>query len=117
MLGIIGFENHKINCIIGDLPEERQHEQEIFVDLKVKADFSKCAQTDNLKDTIDYVRLAAICTNLASTKKYQMLETFACDVIESVLAEFPVLWAWIKIKKPAGLPTAQYAIIELEKHN
>jgi 7,8-dihydroneopterin aldolase/epimerase/oxygenase len=115
MQGIIGFKQLAISCIIGDFPEEWEQEQLIYVDLKVKADFSRCAQSDNLKDTVNYVQLAEICTQMAKTKKYRLLETFAYEVLERLLADFPLSWVWISVKKPAGIQSAQYTYVELEK--
>lgn len=113
MNGNIGFEHHAIRCIIGCCPEERQKEQEIFVDLKIGFDFARCAHSDHLKDTINYVRLAEICTELAQKRQYHLQETFAVEALQTVFAEFDVEWGWIKIKKPQALPSAQFATVEL----
>src|ERR1700719_802910 len=114
MKGSIGFKNHRIRCILGDLPEERITHQDIFVDLKVVADFTLSSISDNLKDTIDYVELANICTSLAQEKQYNLMETFASDVVKIVIDRFPVETVWIRIKKPMGLPTAEFSTIELQ---
>ena len=57
MPGLIGFEHLPIKCVIGVHPEERSKEQEIFVDLKVEADFGVCAESDHINHTVNYVRL------------------------------------------------------------
>jgi dihydroneopterin aldolase len=114
MYGMIGIENHKIHCILGDTPEEQSQEQDLFVDFKVEADFYKTAQTDDLADTVDYVALAKICTDLATKRRYRMMETFAFEVIQVFLRDFPVRKAWVRIKKPAGLFTADFTFVELE---
>jgi dihydroneopterin aldolase len=113
MRGTIGFNQHKIQCIIGVLPFERQDKQEILVDLKVVADFSRCAKTDSLDDTINYVAMAELCTRLAQSNHYQLLETFACEVLQKLFDQFPIQWAWIRIQKMAALSSG-YAYVELE---
>lgn len=117
MKGYIGFSHYKIDCIIGVYPAERQKLQTVFVDLKVKADFSKCSQSDNVTDTVNYVLLADLCNELAFSKRYRLLETFAADALHEIFIRFDVLNAWIRIKKPAGLPTAEYTVVELELDN
>lgn len=114
--GYIGFEHHKIHCVIGDRPEERKQKQDIFIDLKVEADFTKCAASGLLKDTIDYVELANLCTKLASSRCYRLIENMACDVLENLFKEFPIRWASIRIKKPEALTSAAYTVVELEKY-
>lgn len=113
MIGIVGFEHHKIYCIIGCHPDERQHEQDIYLDLKVGVDFTHCAETDDIKDAFNYVVLAQICTELARRRKYHLQETFAKELLVLLLNESNILWGWVKIKKPAAIPSAQYATIEL----
>lgn len=113
MKGIIGFEHYRISCVIGVYAEERKREQEIYVDLKVEYDFSKCVQTDRVEDTLDYVKLADMCQGLAKKGHYQLLEKFASDVLKNVLNESGVSKAWIKVKKPGGLLQADYTTVEL----
>ncbi len=115
MYGTIGFDNHKITCIIGAEPEERHADQDIFVDLEAEADFSHCASTDSLHDAIDYVQLAHVCTEVAQKGKYFLIEAYASDCLNELLKRFPIEKAWIKIKKPQGLPSANYAVVSLSK--
>lgn len=114
MKGIIGLEQHRISCIIGVEPHERMLERDIYVDLKVRSCFAQCSTTDHLDDTIDYERLAQICSELASTKKYHLLETFAYDVMQTLIKEFAIEWAWIKIWKPRAFHSVDYTYVELE---
>lgn len=114
MNGLLGFKNHRILCLIGATPEERKETQTILVDLKVETDFSKSALTDNLEDTIDYVELAKICTRLAKENQYNLLEAYAADVLKHIFAQFTAVYsAWIGVKKPLGLLSAEYTLVEL----
>jgi dihydroneopterin aldolase len=115
MNGLIGLEQHKIYCIIGVYPEERNHEQEIYVDLKVETDFSRCIISDHIEDTINYVLLADICTALAQTKKFQLLETYAFAVLEKLLNDFAINWAWIKVSKPMAIKSVKCTTVELKR--
>jgi len=116
VLGKIGFENYKIVCIIGCLPEERVKEQEIYVDLKVEVDIAPCLQTDNLQDTLDITPLAKLCADMAQTHRYRLIETYAGEVLQALLNRFDLInLAWIKVKKPQGLPSADHSIVELMK--
>lgn len=115
MFGIIGFNQHKIRCIIGTYPEERESEQEIYVDLRVEVDFSKCATTDNIRDTVDYVHLANLCTYIAQTRKHKLIETFAYEVIYKLSEDPRISWSWIKVEKPQAIISATSAMVELSK--
>lgn len=116
MKGVIGFEEHRINCIIGILPQERVEPQDIFIDLKVGYDFSISSVTDDILDTIDYTKMTFLCTEIAQEGKYQLLEKLAADILKALLDQFDITWAWIRIKKPNGIPSAQNSSVELELH-
>jgi len=112
--GLIGFENLKIVCIIGVNPEERIHEQPIFVDVKVEANFHASAQSDHVRDTINYVTLSDLCTEFAQKGQYQLIEKYAYDVLKRFLSDFSINWAWIKVKKPQAVPAADFTSVELK---
>ncbi|CCB87003.1 MULTISPECIES: dihydroneopterin aldolase [Parachlamydia] len=112
--GLIGFENHQIPCIIGILPHERVNTQSIYVDLKVEADFNKCSNSDDITDTVDYVALANICSEFAQEKGYMLIEKYAHDVLQKLLRDYPINWAWIKVKKPEALGSADFTTVELK---
>ncbi len=116
MLGTIGFDNYKIRCIIGELPEERIKQQSIFVSIRVLSDFSQCVQSDNLNDTVDYVAIAKLCTEVAKKGNFYLVETYANRVLDTLLDSFPIQSARITVKKPLGLEDADHSIVELEKN-
>ncbi len=114
--GVIGIHQHQINCIVGIYSEERQQEQTLFVDAKIKLNLSRCLASGQMQDTVDYVLLAQLCTQLAQQNQYLLLETFASDILNQCLERFNAVWAWVRIQKPAAIPTAAYAYVELERY-
>lgn len=115
-LGLLGIHQHRIDCMIGVYPEERLQVQTLFIDAKVKLDFSHCIASDQVQETIDYVLLANICTQLAQKNKYFLLETLASDILDQYIERFnAVVWAWVRIQKPSAIPSAAYAYVELER--
>jgi FolB domain-containing protein len=113
--GIIGFDNLCIPCVIGIHPHERTQEQKIHIDLRVSADFAPCVETDSLENAIDYELLAKICTDMARTNQYKLLETLAWEILDEILDRFPIFWASIVIKKDQALSNADRSIVELKK--
>lgn len=115
MLGIVGFENLRIRCIIGVNPHERREEQEILLDLKLETDFARVATTDDISNAICYATVADFCTELAQKGRYQMLETFAYELIQQLTSRFKLSWIKVVVKKPLALPKASFAFVELEQ--
>ena len=114
MKGYIGINCHKIDCIIGVYSAERQNIQTIYVDVTVESDFSKCSKSDNVEDTVNYEQLAELCTELAGRRQFKLLETFAVEALHEIFRRFDVSKAWIKIKKPKALVSADFTIVELK---
>lgn len=112
MKGIIGFQNLRIDCIIGVLPHERLNEQSIYIDLKVKPALEN--NIDNLEKTIDYITLSQLCQHLANSN-FQLIETYAISVIRKIFENHPVSWAWIRVRKPSAIANSDGAIVEFEE--
>lgn len=113
VMGLIGFDRLRIECIIGVYPDERAVLQELFVSFRARTDFSRCVQEDHITQAVCYESLSRLCTTLAFEGKFVLLETYALHVLTRVLEEHPVTWAWIKIEKPGALRDAEAAVVEL----
>lgn len=117
MKGLIGIDHYKVDCVIGVYPEERTKHQSIFIDLHIETDLSQCILSDDIRHTVNYENLAQICTELATSRRYKLLETFAGEVVNSVFKQFNVSWARIRIKKPNGLSPGSFSVVELERYS
>lgn len=113
---LIGIQRHRLSCIIGILPEERVCEQNIFVDLKIEIHDAGSRGSDQIQETVDYVLLAQLCTELAQQKSYFLLETFALDILDQCIQRFKAVKAWVRIQKPSAIPTADCAYVEFERN-
>lgn len=116
MITAIGFENHRVSCIIGCLEEERKHEKEVLIDLTVGVQVDAAINDDDIHKAISYVDLANLCTDMAKKHQYHLLETMATSLTEQLLKRFPLHWVHIKIKKPSALPSADFAFVELRRN-
>ena len=115
----IGVLEHRVNCIIGVNPEERVNTQDILIDIEVQYDISKAAASDNVVDTFSYVDLRDLATELATTRKYQLLETFCVEFIDRVEKDYiskGVLSCFIQIKKPEVMKTTKYPYVALKRN-
>ena len=114
MLGRIGFEGLRLNCIIGMEPHERQKEQKLIIDLKVESDLTAAAHSDDVRDTINYTELAELCEQIACQGRYFLLEKLVVDITAAILKRFQVSSVWVRVRKPGAMKGAECAIVELE---
>ena len=98
-LGIIKINNIRVYAYHGCLVEEGKIGSDYRVDLEVKADLQKSAETDQLSDTVDYVHLNRIVKEEMAVRT-KLLETVANSILERILDELGlVTWARVKVSK------------------
>lgn len=113
-IGIVGFEQLRVRCLIGTDPHEKEKEQEIFVDVRIEYDWSACLASDCLTDTIDYRQLADLCNEVGKSQHHGLLEFYAKKVADRIFKEFPARHIWIRVSKPHVLPVAKDAYVEYQ---
>lgn len=115
MQGIVGFEQLKLHCFIGAYPEEWLEKQDLYIDLRVRANFARCVFSDELEDTVDYIDFASIIKDVAEEARYKLLESFAHAALTKIVQHRGVEWAWIRVSKPKALSGASSGFIEMER--
>ena len=79
---ILKLNGLEVSCVIGDLPEERTHEQTLRVDLVLEIT-DLAAETDELADTIDYAALSEAIRETLQNARCRMIERAAYLVVET----------------------------------
>jgi len=104
-MGTIKLQNIRTYSFHGCLPEEAKIGSDYRVDLEVKTDLRKSAQTDELADTVDYVLLNRIVVEEMAIRS-KLLEHVAQRIIERIFREIPsvsrILLAVSKLNPPIG---------------
>ena len=78
----------EVECVLGDLPEERTREQRIAVDVSLELDLAVAAETDCIDDTVDYALLVGNIREALEEAKCRLLER-AADIVADVCLEDP----------------------------
>ncbi len=102
------LESLAVDCIIGDLPEERTKAQRLMVDIRLEID-DAAAHSDSLADTVDYAALAAKVRRTLEAARCRMLERAAYLVATTCAAEPHVNEAVAKVSKRGAVPFLESA--------
>ncbi|WP_353088572.1 dihydroneopterin aldolase [Flavobacterium sp.] len=104
-MGTIKLQNIRTFSFHGCLLEEAKIGSDYRVDLEVKTDLRKSAQTDELIDTVDYVLLYRIVVEEMAIRS-KLLEHVAQRIIERIFREIPsvsrIILAVSKLNPPIG---------------
>lgn len=113
-MGIIRLTNIRVFTNHGCLIEEAKIGSEYRVDLEIKADLRKSAETDELSDTVDYVHLNKIVVEEMAIRS-KLLEHVAKRIVVRVFDELPmvsrILLEVSKINPPIGGDVQQVTIV------
>ena len=103
----------EIYCIIGTLPRERQKKQKILIDLEFPISVRKAARRDDLKDAVNYKRIAERIKKFVSESKFHLIETLAERLAARLTKEFKLKSLTLRISKPQALRNAKNVGVEI----
>ena len=117
-MGIIKLQNIKTFSYHGCLVEESKIGSDYIVNLEVKSDLRKSSETDELKDTVDYVHLNKIVVEEMAIRS-KLLEHVASRIIQRIFIEIPsvsrIIIGVSKINPPIG-GDVEAVTIEMEEY-
>ncbi|MFI4955623.1 MAG: dihydroneopterin aldolase [Gammaproteobacteria bacterium] len=105
----------KIQTVIGVYPVERQFKQILLLDLDLKTDAARVAETDTLAQALNYAGIATFIETFAASQSFNMIETFAHRLSEALAKSFGIEGQVITVYKPGAVLTAQTVGIRIER--
>lgn len=109
----IFIEGLQLHSLIGVYEWERNAKQRLFVDLELSVNLDKAALSDRVEDTIHYGEVAQLLEQVAEESSYELLESLANKMIESIFSQYPAKQVRLKLSKPDILDNAQNVAVEL----
>jgi D-erythro-7,8-dihydroneopterin triphosphate epimerase len=100
---VIRIKNLRLRAIIGVNSWEREHAQEVVLNVELEYDGTRAADTDSIEDAIDYKRLKLQIMQEVEASHYFLLEKLASRVLELVARDPKVQRAVVEIDKPSAL--------------
>ena len=107
------IKNLTVTCIIGVNPYEREHEQEIRMQLFLWTDIAKAIHSDHLEDTLDYSTIYKEVVNRVEHSRFYLIERLAYEVATICLQHPLTLKVKVVLEKTEALEKAESSGIEL----
>ena len=114
MTDYVSIRDLSVPAVIGVHDWEREVEQTLLFSVDMAADVRKAAASDNLADALDYSAVATTITAVVREGRFRLIETAAERVAERLLANFPVPWLRLELRKPIA-DGAYTAVITIER--
>ena len=117
MTDLISVRDLGVAAVIGVHPWEREIEQTLVVSVEMvpeTAGVRKAATSDDLADALDYSAVAETIAAVLREGKFRLIETAAERVAGRLLADFPLSWLRLELRKPIAAG-AYTAIVTIER--
>jgi len=115
VLDKISIEGLRCDTVLGIFPEERKQLRTVLVDIFCFTDIERAAQTDDIRETVDYGRVAHYVSRSVRESSFHLVESLAEFIAKTVL-EFPVVQqVVVRVTKPAAIPDCASVCVEIRR--
>ena len=111
-MDLVSVRDLSVQAVIGVHDWEREITQTLVFSVDMAADVRTSARHDDLADALDYSAVARTIASVVKDGRFRLIETAAERVAERLLADHPVTWLRLEVRKPiaAGGYTAAVTI-------
>jgi len=85
------LKNLQAFCRLGSYDSERILGQNIIIQLELELDLNKAAKSNDVNDSIDYVKVSLAIRELAQSREFLLIENLCNEIIEMLFAKFSIL--------------------------
>ena len=114
-MDVIFLHDLRVETVIGIWGWERKIRQTVSIDLDMSADIKKAAESDDVKDTLNYKLVAKRLQEFVGDSSFQLVETLAEKIAAIVLDEFDVTWVRVRVNKPGAIRGAKDVGVIIER--
>jgi dihydroneopterin aldolase len=96
---IIKIKNLEVNFNIGVYDWEKTFDRKLIINVEMHSLNEKSCRSDDVKDTLDYQIIYDNIKKIIATKKYNLIETLAHDILEMICLQDMISFARVEIDK------------------
>jgi D-erythro-7,8-dihydroneopterin triphosphate epimerase len=104
-----------LRTIIGINHDEREHKQDVRINLVLSVDTRPAARSDDIRDAVNYRTITKDVIDLVESSQFFLVERMAEEIARLCLADPRVEGVWVSIEKPAALRFAQSVGVAIER--
>jgi dihydroneopterin aldolase len=109
------IEALEVDTVIGAYAWERVIEKRLSLDLAMATDIRPAAASDALDLTLDYAAICERIQRFAQDHDFELVETFAERLAQTLRDEFTIGWLRLTLRKPGAVPAARSVGLEITR--
>jgi len=114
-MDIVYIRDLRIDAVIGIYEWEQRIRQQISVNIEMGWDNRKAAQSDDIKDTLNYKAAANLVKELVDKSEVQLVEALAENIAALLLEEMNIPWIKVSLGKPMAVTGSQEVGVTIER--
>lgn len=114
-MDIIFLNDLRVDTVIGIYEWERQMKQTVSIDLEMGTDVKPAAQSDDVKDAVNYKSVAKRVSSFVSESRFQLVESLAENIAAILVEEFGVPWVKVTVSKPGAVRGSRDVGVRIER--
>ncbi len=114
-MDIVYIRDLKIDAVIGIYEWEQRIQQQINVNLEMGWDNRKAAQSDDIKDTLNYKAAANLVKELVEKSEFELVEALAEHIAALLLKEMNIPWIKVSLGKPMAVTDSLEVGVTIER--
>ena len=114
-MDLVLIEALKVDTVIGVYDWERTLTQTLVLDLELATDIRPAAAGDDLTQTLNYAAISERIAEFGAQHSFELVETFAERLAETLRQEFAIAWLRLTLRKPGAVPAASAVGVCIER--
>ena len=111
----IRIEGMRFHCIIGINDWERVAKQPVTVDLTLHVDLAQAAESDDIKDTVNYREMSRRVRDAVEGSDFGLIESLADRIARVCLDDLRVQQVDVGLRKPGAARLADSVGVEITR--
>lgn len=113
----IFLQDLRIETVVGIWDWERKIRQTVSIDLEMGADIARAAREDDINETLNYKKVAKRVQQFVADSEFQLVETMAQRIADTILGEFDMPWIQVRVSKPGAIRNAKNVGVLIRREN
>jgi len=114
-MDIIFIRDLRIDTVVGIYDWERRIRQTVVLDIEMQTDIRAAAESDDIKDTLNYKAVAKRLIAFVQASEFQLVETLAEECAGIIRREFGVPWLRLTLNKAGAVRGARDVGVVIER--
>ncbi len=102
---IVELQGLELWAYHGVLAEEKRDGQPFLFDVQLEV--GERGADDNIESAVDYRDVVRTIKQISDSRSFDLLEALAPAIADALLANFPVTWVKVRVRKPTVRPAGE----------